>query len=197
VLSKRALASLLLALACLLLPGCKEPLAPPAPPADPFAAASPGERIFVQGVGHDGPLERTDVNGALVTAGSSCAECHGKDGRGTEEAPPIDLKTLRARRETPKHTSALDTGPRLILVHEGEHDGDEEKKPSSKPGDEPDTETTAPEAPLMIGPWTDAQVLDVIQTGRTPEGFKLTSEMPRWKLDEIDGAALLEHLGTL
>ena len=65
--------------------------------------ASPGERIFLSGVGSDGrALPRTVsrvAQGSLMMGGGGCASCHGADGRGGTlstmsgaaiEAPDVD-----------------------------------------------------------------------------------------------------------
>jgi hypothetical protein len=79
-------------------------------------------------------------------------------------------------------------------VHDTGHEGDsqdEEKEPGDSKGPEEPAEA------LTVGPWTDEQILEVIRTGTTPEGFRLLSTMPRWRVDDTDGAALLEYLGEL
>ena len=60
----------------------------------------------------------------------------------------------------------------------------------------PSAETPSPQ-PVTEGPWTTAQTVETVKTGKTPEGNFLGGRMPKWKLDAQDAAALEEYLGTL
>lgn len=59
---------------------------------------SPGAKIFAQGIGATGPIERSVDGKAYTTSGKACANCHGTSGQGGGVAPAIDRKTLGAPR---------------------------------------------------------------------------------------------------
>lgn len=67
---------------------------------DPDDYDSPGERIFVTGIGAEGGISRDPTYGPSMMGG--CATCHGIDGRGrrfrmmgtTYDAPDIRYRTL-------------------------------------------------------------------------------------------------------
>lgn len=172
----------------MMLPGCqKQAVSPPAPAP---VTVSAGERLFMEGVGHSGAVERTDANGAWVTLGGGCAACHGADGSGTDTVPPVDMNSL-GMEHTIMHMSALEVAPSVVFVHGSAH----ATTPAAPMPAEPSA-TVSPAQP-MEGPWTQAQVLEIVRTGVTPEGYKLSAQMPRWRLDDVDGAALMECLHGL
>ena len=51
--------------------------------------------------------------------------------------------------------------------------------------------------PVMEGPWTPQQTVEVVRTGVTPEGNHLGGRMPRWQLDSQDASALASYLGKI
>ena len=54
-----------------------------------------------------------------------------------------------------------------------------------------------PPQQVTEGPWTPEQTVEVVRTGKTPEGNQLGGRMPRWQLDAQDASALAAYLGQL
>lgn len=93
--------------------------------------ASPGERIFLTGVGHAGPIPRQGGIGMMGAGG--CANCHRPDGRGGRiaammgagiDVPDIRYSTLTSPRTEGGETEAAWTDAEIATaVREGREPG--------------------------------------------------------------------------
>lgn len=72
------------------------------------ASASVGERIYREGVGHDGPVTRS-TGGDPFTTGPVCENCHGENGEGNV-GPAINRETL-GKRHSIKHQGQKKPAP--------------------------------------------------------------------------------------
>ncbi|MDT8434611.1 MAG: c-type cytochrome [Anaerosomatales bacterium] len=102
----------------------------PASRTAPSTEYSLGARIFIYGVGEDGPIPRTAIGPGMM--GGGCARCHGTGGTGRYvgmmggfEAPDIRYSTLTSPHEDHDEEGWSDRDIRRAIVDGVEPDGEE------------------------------------------------------------------------
>lgn len=132
---------------------------------------SNGEQIYFTATSQLGTSITSDISMGMMGGGTTtCASCHGPDGRGGRgrvmmrafEAPDIRYQTLTSEEHG----------------EEGEEEADKEH-------------------PMEHEPFTDETIKRAITDGVEPDGESLEWPMPRWSMSDGDLGDLLEFLKTL